>query len=182
MGNVALMRNGLRESARDLQKVREQLLELKKMVPLPPQEPCAEERDEERDPLSEMKAIVECGLHDCLEPLIQDLLAAAEYQMKSPRRGQPLGGIDLDKDDETTRQELYELVRKDNFLPGDGDAWVPPYTAEEAQLQVFRLHARWFATWLKLEEPGEVPEARRRELLLLEASEERPGVLVYREV
>ena len=180
MGHVVLMRQGLRESARELQKVREQLVELKRTAPL--SERPEADRDAERDPLSEMRTIIECGLHDCLEPLIQDLLAAAEYQAKSPRPGRPLGDIDLGKDDEATRQALYELVRKDNFLSEGVDVWVPPYSAEEAQLQVFHLHARWFATWLKLEEPGEAPEAERRELLLLEESAEQPGVLIYREV
>ena len=93
-----------------------------------------------------------------------------------------MGEIDLGKEDEATRQALYELVKKDNFLPEGVDTWVPPYTAEAAQLQVFRLHSRWFATWLKLEEPREAPEAQRRELLLLEESGEHPGVLIYREV
>lgn len=180
MGSVAVMRNELRENARELQKVREQLLELKRQVLHP--ERTDEERDADPDPLSEMSAVIDCGLHDCLEPFIRDLLAAAEYQAKNPRPGRPLGGIDLAKDDEATRQALYDLVKKDNFPPGDGEAWMPPYTAEEAQLQVFRLHARWFATWLKLEEPGEAPETERRELLLLEESGEHPGVLVYREV
>jgi hypothetical protein len=129
-----------------------------------------------------MGAVIECGLQDCLEPLIRDLLGAAEYQARAPRPGQPLGGVDLGRDDEATRQALYELVKKDNFLGGDGDAWVPPYSAEEAQLQVFHLHARWFTTWLKLEESSETPEARRRELLLLGESAEHPGVLIYREV
>lgn len=79
MGSIALMRNGLRESARELQKVREQLLELKRMVP-PPQELLDEERDAEPDPLSEMRTVIECGLHDHLEPLIRDLLAAADRE------------------------------------------------------------------------------------------------------
>lgn len=78
MDSVAVMRNGLREYARELQRVREQLLELKKVVP-PLQEPLDEESDAEPDPLAEMSAVIDCGLHDCLEPLIRDLLAAAEY-------------------------------------------------------------------------------------------------------
>src|SRR6185436_19540667 len=58
MSHVAVMRNGLRESARELQKIREQLLELKKLSP-PPREDLDE--DAERDPLSEMEATIECG-------------------------------------------------------------------------------------------------------------------------
>ena len=75
MGSIALMRNGLRESARDLQKVRETLLELKALAP--PPEP-AEELDATPEPLSDMRTVIECGLHDRLEPLIRDLLAAAD--------------------------------------------------------------------------------------------------------
>jgi hypothetical protein len=75
MCDLALIRNGLRENARELQKIREQLLELRRMVP-PPREPLDE--DAEPDPLPVMRAIIECGLQDRLEPLIQDLLAAAD--------------------------------------------------------------------------------------------------------
>jgi hypothetical protein len=35
---------------------------------------------------------------------------------------------------------------------------------------------------LKLEEPEGLPEAERRELLLLEEDEAEPGTLIYREV
>jgi hypothetical protein len=76
MAHVTVMRNGLRESARELQKVRETLLELKEQAPHP--ERPDEERDAEPDPLSDMRAVIECGLHDRLEPLIRDLLTAAD--------------------------------------------------------------------------------------------------------
>lgn len=181
MSQVAMMRSGLREIAGELQVSRDRLLGLRGSVPRV--EPPGGDRDAEPDPLSEMIAIIECGIHDNLDPLIQDLVTASRYQAKSPRCGRPLGGIDLGQSDDATRRALYELVEKDNFSPPDhADAWIPPYTAEEAELQVFHLHGRWFATWLKLEEPGDTPEARRRELLLLEEMEEHPGVLIYREV
>jgi hypothetical protein len=182
MSQVAFLRSGLRDVVQELEGSRSKLLDLKSAVL--PSEHSEEDRDAEPDPASEMKAVIECGLHDCLDPLIRDLLAAAEYQAKSPRPGRPLGAIDLRQSDEATGQALYELVEKDNFsaVRPDGDAWVPPYTAEEAQLRVFHLHGRWLATWLKLEEPGDAPEARRRELLLLEESAEGPGLLIYREV
>lgn len=79
MSDLAVLRKGLRESVRELQGVRERLLELKRQV-LPP-EPEAEESDTDPDPLSEMVGIIECGLHDCLEPLIRDLLAAADHEV-----------------------------------------------------------------------------------------------------
>ncbi len=82
MEHVAtVIRKGLRESVRDLQEIRERLLGLRRQIP----GPAAEDDDAEPDPLSEMGAVIECGLHDCLEPLIRDLLAAAEYQAKGPK-------------------------------------------------------------------------------------------------
>jgi hypothetical protein len=77
MGQVAVMRNGLRESARELQKIREQLIELKRTVPS--QEPV--DQDAGRDLLMEMVATIDCGLRDSLEPLIEDLLDAATREV-----------------------------------------------------------------------------------------------------
>lgn len=76
MPDVAAMRKGLRESVRNLQEVRERLLELRRQAPPEAVEDC----DAEPDPLSEMGAVIECGLHDCLEPLIRDLRTAADYE------------------------------------------------------------------------------------------------------
>jgi len=77
-----------------------------------------------------------------------------------------------------------DVVVKDNFMPqaqdDPEDAWVPPYTAEEAGLEVFFEHGRWFASWMKLEEKEDLPEAARRELLVLDEDPAEPGRLVYR--
>ena len=184
MSQVVALRKGLREVVKELEGTRDRLVGLRELGAGPP----VAGGDADPEPLAEMCAVIECGLHDCLGPLIGDLQTAADYQARSPRCGQPLGEIDLSRSDEMTRQALYELVKKDNFFPGPpgagdpDDRWVAPYTAEDARLEIFRLHARWFATWLKLEEPEALPEAERRELLVLAASEEHPGVLVYREV
>ncbi len=77
---------------------------------------------------------------------------------------------------------------RDNFTarPHDPRAvqpevWVPPYTPEEAGLEIFYQHGRWFATWLKLEEPEDAPETQRRELLRLDL-DRMPEYLVYTEV
>lgn len=80
MSQVAILRNGLREVVRELQASRDKLLEL--LRALPPSSPdCSEaELNAEPDPLAEMAAAIECGLHDCLEPLIRDLTAAAELR------------------------------------------------------------------------------------------------------
>ncbi|HYU33289.1 MAG TPA: hypothetical protein VEW48_14105 [Thermoanaerobaculia bacterium] len=89
MGHVAFLRKGLREGAGELQKVRGLLVGLQERVPPPPAEAVQEDRDAEPSPLTEMLAAIECGIHDRLDPLIRDLLAAAEYQAERPRRGQP---------------------------------------------------------------------------------------------
>jgi hypothetical protein len=79
MGHVAVIRKGLHESVRELQAIRERLIELKRQV-VPPGT-TAGDGDAEPDPLSEMGAVIECGLHDCLEPLIRDLQAAADREV-----------------------------------------------------------------------------------------------------
>jgi len=86
MDHVAVLRKGLREGAEELQKVRSLLFGLLETVPA---EAAQEDRDAEPDPLAEMRAAIECGMHDRLDPLIRDLLAAAKYQEESPRSGQP---------------------------------------------------------------------------------------------
>ncbi len=63
-----------------------------------------------------------------------------------------------------------------------GEEGIPPYTAEEAGLEVFFLWGLWIATWWKLELPEDHSEAERGERLVLEESSESPGRLVYREV
>jgi len=63
-----------------------------------------------------------------------------------------------------------------------GEEWVPPYTPEQAGLEVVFTWGLWFATWWKLELPEEIPEAERREILVLEERPESPGTLSYREV
>lgn len=80
MNEIAVLRNGLREVVRELQESRNKLIELRRGVsPSPPERP-EDDLDAEPDPLAEMAAVIECGLHDCLEPLIRDLTAAAEYR------------------------------------------------------------------------------------------------------
>lgn len=77
MSQVEGLRKGLRDVVRDLREARRRLLELHGSIP--PPEPFRNEQDDEPDPLSEMRAVIECCLRDCLEPLIHDLTAAAEY-------------------------------------------------------------------------------------------------------
>lgn len=80
MGQVAMVRNGLRKSVEDLRRVREELLGLRAAIQIPPAESSLADQDAEPDPLTEMMAVLDCGMHDGLDPLIRDLGAAAEYQ------------------------------------------------------------------------------------------------------
>jgi len=94
-----------------------------------------------------------------------------------------IAGLDLTTDNEATRRALFALVVRDNFTASlDPDVWIPPYTAEEAGLEVRYLWGRWFTTWVKLEEPASLVEGERRELLRLERRPGDPGGLFYRGV
>jgi hypothetical protein len=75
MSQIARMRSGLREAAEDLQGTRERLLGLLQEArhEIPPED----EGDAEPHPLAEMTAVIECGVHDSLNPLIQSLLGAS---------------------------------------------------------------------------------------------------------
>ena len=79
MSQIDALRKGLREVVKKLQESRDKLLELRKVVPASPPEASEDDLEAEPDPLSEMAAVIDCGLHDCLEPLIRDLTDAAEY-------------------------------------------------------------------------------------------------------
>lgn len=137
------------------------------------------------DVVTEIRAVIGCVQRDYLGPAMRDLLAAAAYRSTSApvaRGGQIPPGLDLRSESEATRQALYALVVKDNFGPAEGaepDQWRAPYGPQEAGLEVYFHRGRWFTTWLKLEEPEDLPEAERRELLVLEEDPEEPGRLIY---
>jgi hypothetical protein len=92
--------------------------------------------------------------------------------------------LDLDRNDETTRQILWDFAVWDYFTPhaleDPGDITVPRYMPEECGLRVFFESGRWFVTWLKLGEDSGQPESKRRELLVFEKDED--GLLVLAEV
>jgi hypothetical protein len=92
--------------------------------------------------------------------------------------------FDLNRNDETTQQILYDFAVWDYFTPhtleDTGDITVPRYTPEESGLQVFFEHGRWFVTWLKLEIDAGEPESTRRELLVFE--NDKDGLLIVSEV
>jgi hypothetical protein len=186
-----------RAIANDLGVVRYRLLGVQASLPPSPQESSQEDWDGDPDAGTELRTVIGHGVLSCLDPLIRDLQDAADYQPmrvqgrpKSVRRSdlEPTPGIrlDLSAPGEATRRTLYALVTRDNFTAREvgppGDVWVPAYTPEQAGLEVFYAHGRWFATWVKLEESPQRPESERRELLVLEEDPERRGSLRYTEV
>lgn len=145
----------------------------------------AKDLDTDPSPSTEIRAVIDCVVRDSLGPASRALLEASIYKPGSTQNAGVFPAvIDLHSDSEGTRQTLYELVVRDHFTPqasGDPeDEWVPSSTPEEAGLDVFFAQGRWFATWLKLEEPEDLPEAQRRELLVLAEDPDEPGKLIYR--
>jgi hypothetical protein len=74
----------LRDIVRDLEMIRSRLLAELVRLPAPSQEAAQSLGEEEMDVATELRSTIECVLHDCLQPAIRDLSAAAEL-----RRGHP---------------------------------------------------------------------------------------------
>jgi hypothetical protein len=102
--------------------------------------------------------------------------------------------LDLTRNTETTRRELYErLVRIQRLAPeppilegvapaSDGEERepAPVYDPEASELVVFHAFGRWFATWVNRDAPEDVPEHLRREVVRIQPSPESPeGILLY---
>jgi hypothetical protein len=185
-------RQELRSAAEDLKSMRYRLLGVRASIPPTSQETSRGDLKGEMDVETELRNVIACGIQDGLDPLIDDWLNAASYQ---PERREAAGDagadalsiahLDLSVFSEATQRELYEVVAAENFRPTEhepGEDCVPQYTAEQAGLEVVFVWGRWFATWLKLELPETLPEAERREILLLQESRHRPGTLAYGEV
>ena len=186
-------RQELRAAARDLKSIRYRMLGVHASIPPASQETSKGDLAGEMDVETEIRNVIACGIQDSLDPLIDDWLNAASYQ---PERREAAGNagadslsiahLDLSVFSEETRQALYEVVAAENFgstaLEPPCEGSVLPYTAEQAGLEVTWAWGRWFATWWKLELQDTLPEAQRRETLLLEENRARPGTLAYREV
>jgi hypothetical protein len=101
-----------------------------------------------------------------------------------PRAGAAQHALDLTLFSEATRQTLYHLVVQEYFTAQeiDGEEWEPPYSPEQAGLEVVFLYGRWLVTWWKLEEPADAPEQDRRELLLIEPAAEGDSGIMYCEI
>jgi hypothetical protein len=72
--------------------------------------------------------------------------------------------LDLDRYSESTRRQLYDLLRTNHFTcrevnPRDSEPL--PYSAEEADLSVMYVYGRWLAIWTSQEAEGERVEIFR---------------------
>jgi hypothetical protein len=191
-------REELRGVAGDLSSIRYRLLGVQASIPASPLEASRGDLEGDPDVATELRSAIGVGIHDYLEPLIRGVLRAAEdrpdwgmgrnAEMGSAEGDpQSIAHLDLSAYSEETQRALYKLVAQDNFLATEEEppeeGWVPKYTPEEAGLEVVYAWGRWFATWWKLELPEDLPESKRREILLLEEDHpNRPGTLRYIEV
>jgi|GEM_PF-1093307 len=179
-------RKALRAVGADLTAIRHRLMGVQASIPQSPQEISRGDLEGALDVATEMRTVIANGIQNCLDTLIDDILTVAEYQPEPVEDGSPsIADLDLSVFSEATQRALYELVVADNFRqtePAPGEGSVPQYTAEQAGLEVVWAWGRWFATWLKLELPDTLPEAERREILVLEENRHRPGTLGYGEV
>jgi len=76
-------RQEVRAAARDLTAIRYRLLGVQASIPPSAQETSREDLEGDRDVETEMRSVIANGIQNCLDPLIADLLAAAEYQPES---------------------------------------------------------------------------------------------------
>jgi len=196
MTDMDAVRARLRAAAEAVTALRSQLLETRESVPPSPQETSLEDLDAELDVPTALRAVLSHIL-SCLGTVLADLLAAATAE-PPPRQvaapvetgdeggRSPLFGCDLTTENEATRRAIYELVVAESFtrkpLDPPDDVWEPPYTPEQAGLEVVFHWGRWFATWIKLEEPESLPERERREVLLYEPDWQEPGAVTCHDV
>jgi hypothetical protein len=179
-------RKALRAAGADLTAVRHRLVGVQASIPPSARETSRGDLEGDPDVATELRTVIANGIQNCLDPLINDVLTAAEYQPDPVADDSPsIAHLDLSVFSEATQRALYEVVVADNFRqtePSPGEVLVPQYTPEQAGLEVVWAWGRWFATWLKLELPDNLPEAERREILVLEENRHRPGTLGYGEV
>ena len=181
-------RKEMRAAAGDLKSIRYRLSGVQGSLAPSAQETSRGDLEGDPDVETEIRSVIANGIQNCLDPLIDDLLAAAEYRPESGNvedDSPSIAHLDLSSYSEETRRALYEVVVAENFQrtePAPDEGPVRPYTPEKAGLEVVYVWGRWFAIWWKLELPETLPESERRETLLLEENPQRPGTLGYREV
>lgn len=85
--------------------------------------------------------------------------------------------FDLTRFSEVIRRRLYDRITQIQFLrPGNA------YTPDEARLQVVYLAGRWFAVWVDLNEPAELPEHLRFRIMRIGASQAEPEAIELYEI
>jgi hypothetical protein len=179
----------MRSAGRDLLSIRYRLLGVRASI-LPTSEEISKgDLTGDLDVETKLRIVIDCNVQDHLDPLIEGILKGASDQRETREatgnaEALSIAHLDFSVFSEETRQRLYEVVAAENFGPTEEElAEVPvQYTAEQAGLEVVFAWGRWFATWWKLELPETLPEAERREILLLQESRNRPGMLDYGEI
>jgi hypothetical protein len=169
----------------DLKSIRDRLLGVQASIPPSAQETSLKDLEGEPDAETELRTVIANGLENCLNPLIDDFIAVAgECSPERVEGSSPsLANLDLGVYAEATRRALYEAVAAEIFGHTEpAQDLADPHTPEQAGLEVVYLWGRWFAVWWKLELPASLPEAKRRQALLLEENRYRPGTLAYRVV
>lgn len=149
------------ETVAELERMRVRLLEM--LAPLQCEGPSPDDKNEDSQGLEEQA--LRYSLWSAvrgLEPLLREENTPVD--------------VDLNQNDEATRQVLHDFVVWEYFTPhaleDSGDITVPRYTPEECGLRVFFEYGRWFVTWLRLEKDSSQPESQRRELLSFEQDED----------
>ena len=80
---------------------------------------------------------------------------------------QQLPHLDLTRPTEATRRQVYDRVADLVWDPGDEQPRTD--TPDSAGLTVFHVFGRWFAVWTNRDEPEELPEHQRIELVRVQA-------------
>ena len=181
------IRARLRAEVEVLKGSRNRLADLQAAIPPSPQETSEEDLHGRFDLATEIRTVIAIQLKENFKPLLKSLRAAADYEPPAAASPSEPVRLDLSADEETMRPVVYALVVKDQFTarPSEeepGEISLSPYTPEQVSLQVWKLHGRWFAWWLKPDAPKDAPEDERWEGLLIEEDENEPGSLVYREL
>ncbi len=188
------IRHRLRAEWERIRESRIRLADLRDEIRPSPEETSEEDLHGPLDRATEIRTTLASAIQDHLDPLLEHLRAAAEYQPAAPAPQLPAPispprpvRLDLAADEAAMRPVVYALVVLDCFTARKsdeepGEIWLPPYTPEQAGLEVWKKHGRWYASWRKLEVPDSAPEDERWEVLLIEEDKRLRGNLVYREI
>ena len=76
----AAAQDQLRDIVKELGILRAQLLAIHQSLPVPPHETAMLLGEEEMDVATEVRSVIECVLHDSLQPAIRHLGAASSYR------------------------------------------------------------------------------------------------------